>query len=750
MTFKKEGNHYRNAKSVDERRGIAKKKVLQYVEGVMNMAAGGFGFVQVGNLDKTEIGTLIEGDIFIPQGKLRGALNNDKVKVAITKIKEKGRTSKLNTKSAEGEVVKIIERNPRPYVGLLSITKKQCYVIIENKNMPYDVEVPFNPSTPDGIKIRPEYQGLKVSVLVKDFPKGSLTPIGIVTDIIGKPGENDTEMHAILAEYGLPYKFPKEVEDFANKLPTKITQKDLEGRRDFRGTTTFTIDPADAKDFDDAVSVKLLDNGNYEIGVHIADVSYYVKPGTILDKEAYSRATSVYLVDRTIPMLPEALSNNLCSLRPNEDKLCFSAVFEIDSKAKVLKSWFGRTVICSSFRFAYEEAQQLIDSNGDVKSYLPILTTHPHPNSLGAPDVTGLTKDTPNQEVVDSLLILHKLASIMRKKRFAAGSISFERPEMKILVDDKGKPLSVVEKITKSANWLIEELMLLANKEVATFVTKSVRKNPPTFVYRVHDEPNMEKIGELRGFIHHFGYKMEQTANAKQLAKALNKLMDSVKDTPECDTIQLLALRCMARAEYSTDNIGHYGLGFKYYTHFTSPIRRYPDTMVHRLLARYLEGGKSADKQAFEEYCEHSSQREQLATEAERASIKYKMAEYMKERIGEIFEGVISGVTEWGIYVQAEPTKIEGMVPLREMQDDYFRYDEENMRIVGQTSGRVFSLGDRVKIRVSRVNLEQKTIDFELLAEEQGEDSIRITNSLKDSATNKKALQKKGTKKGRK
>ena len=672
-----------------ERRGVARgtHRVCEEVEGLLEIASGGYGFVRLapkeGNSavpkkDERE-------DVFIPIGKLRGALNNDTVRVAITKPDQ--------AKGKEGEVIAIVQRSTRPYVGILQIAGKHAWVIIESKSMPYDIEVPVE-------SVKKEWQGLKVAALVKEFPRGFQTPVGEIVDVLGKPGDNNTEMHAILSEYGLPYKFPAEVEAEASKIPVKITKADLEGRRDLRKECIFTIDPADAKDFDDAVSFKVLENGNFEIGVHIADVSYYVKPKTLLDREAYARATSVYLVDRTIPMLPEALSNNLCSLRPNEDKLCFSAIFEMDSSAKVLKQWFGRTVINSSFRFAYEEAQQIIDREGDMKDYTPVMPEG----------------ETPSAEVVTAVLELHKIATVLRKKRFQAGSISFERPEMKVIVDETGKPVDVVQKVTKSANWLIEEFMLLANKAVATHVTKEIRKEAPTFVYRVHDEPNMEKVAELKTFVKHFGYKMEAADTPKQLAKSLNKLVEQLREKPECDTIELLALRCMARAQYSTNNIGHYGLGFQYYTHFTSPIRRYPDMMVHRLLSRYLAGEKSADKQMFEEYCLHSSQREQVATEAERASIKYKMAEYMKERIGKIYEGTISGVTEWGLYVQIEPEKIEGMISLRELEDDYYQFDEKTYSVKGKSSGKKYTLGDRVTVKVERASLEQKTIDFSLIS----------------------------------
>jgi ribonuclease R len=678
----------RDAERRAEGRPVRGRRAIEEIEGVLEIASGGYGFVRRAPKEDDRPGAKHDQreDVFIPIGKMRGALHNDVVRVAVLKKNEE--------KGNEGEVIGVVSRSTRPWVGLMQITGRHAWVIIENKSMPYDVEVPID-------SVQKEWQGMKVSVLVKDFPKGFQTPVGEIVDVLGKPGENDTEMHAILSEYGLPYKFPADVEAEAEKIPKKITAKDLEGRKDLRKECIFTIDPADAKDFDDAVSYKVLDNGRLEIGIHIADVSYYVRPQTVLDKEAYARATSVYLVDRTIPMLPEALSNNLCSLRPGEDKLCFSAIFEMDAAGKVYSQWFGRSVICSAFRFAYEEAQQIIDNNGDMTDYKPVMPEG----------------KIPSQEVITAVLELHKLASVLRKKRFQEGSISFERPEMKVIVDEKGKPIDVVQKVTKSANWLIEEYMLLANKAVATYVATAIRKQAPTFVYRIHDEPNMEKVAELKTFLKYFGYKLEADTPA-QLAKSLNKLVEQIHGKPECDSIELLALRSMARAQYSTDNIGHYGLGFRYYTHFTSPIRRYPDMMVHRLLSRYLAGEKSADKQAFEEYCTHSSQREQIATEAERSSVKYKMAEYMKERVGQEFEGTISGVTEWGIYVQVEPTHIEGMVSLKELTDDYYQFDEKSFRVIGKSSGRSFRLGDKVKVRVERASLEQKNIDFSLVLPE--------------------------------
>ncbi len=675
-------NRYGHKKNRSSRRNV-----IEEVTGKLSMAAGGFGFVTVPDR---------ENDIFIPAGKLNGALNNDTVKVAITRRAK-------NDHREEGEIFQIAERSKRPYIGILQITGQKAWVIMQNKNMPYDIEVPIE-------QVKPEYQGLKVAVLVKAFSRGEETPKGDIIDVLGASGENNTEMHAILTEFGLPYKFSDGVENAAGQIPVTIGPAELAGRRDFRGTCTFTIDPADAKDFDDACSLKKLDNGHWEAGVHIADVSYYVRPGSIIDKEAVDRGTSVYLVDRTVPMLPEILSNRLCSLRPGEAKLTFSAVFELDDNANVVDRWFGRTVIQSDHRFAYEEVQQLIENNGDITNYKTSIASDKNKD-----DETGLLADAPSQTVIDAVLQLHKLATLLRKKRFEKGSISFERPEMKVLVDEKGKPIEIVEKISREANWLIEEFMLLANKEVAAYVTTGLKIKAPTFVYRIHDQPDMDKITELRTFIKHFGYTMDPSDTPQQLAKALNKLLDSLKGKPECATIEILALRSMARAEYSTDNIGHYGLGFEYYTHFTSPIRRYPDMMVHRLLANYLAGGKSADKKYYEDMCRHASEREQLATEAERASVKYKMTEFMEDKIGQIYDGTISGVTDWGLYVQIEPTKVEGMVALRDIKEDYFEFDEKNYCVIGKSTHQKFTLGDKVKIKVEKTDLEQKIIDFSLV-----------------------------------
>ena len=544
--------------------------------------------------------------------------------------------------------------------------------------------------------------GMKVAAVVDDWPRSEMSPRGHIVDVLGEPGENDTEMHAILAEYALPYRFESAVANAADQISEEITAQDLAGRRDFRNVLTFTIDPADAKDFDDALSFRCLENGNYEIGVHIADVTHYVRPGSLVDKEAEERGTSVYLVDRTVPMLPEKLCNKLCSLRPNEEKLTFSAVFEMTPLGRIVSQWFGKTVIYSDFRFAYEEAQAIIEAG-------------PKAVHEGVPEA-----------VKDAVLVLNGLASKLRKKRFAAGAISFDRPEMKVEVDEKGRPVNVYQKVTKEANWLIEEFMLLANRTVAEFVAtgcrgvgdapaKGARRQAKTFVYRVHDEPNPEKVESLRNFIGNFGYRMGPTNSGKDISKELNSLFAAAKDTPEYNAIELLSLRTMAKARYDTENLGHYGLAFKYYTHFTSPIRRYPDMLVHRLLAQYLEGGESAKKDTYDKLCKHASEREIVAAEAERASIKYKLVEFMQDKVGYVFGGHVSGLTEWGMYVEIEPTMIEGMVPLRDIRSDYFEFDADHYRLVGKRTGIVYNLGDPVRIRVKKTNLEQKLLDYELI-----------------------------------
>ena len=625
--------------------------------GVVSMTREGFAFLIVAGM---------ENDIFLAAKKLHGALHGDTVTVAVSK--ERG-GSRIN-----GEVVEIISRSKKPYIGILQIINHKAWVIIESKNMPYDVLV--TGKTPEQV-----INGYKVAILITGWNRREGAPEGTLIDVLGRPGENNTEMHAILTEFGLPYRFEADVEADAASISDTISEEEIRERKDFRGITTFTIDPFDAKDFDDALSFRELPNGNREVGVHIADVTHYVKPESLTDKEAFERGTSVYLVDRTVPMLPEKLCNQLCSLRPHEDKLCFSAVFELNIKAQVVNSWFGRTVIRSDYRFDYEEAQQIIE--------------------------------TGSGPIAKEIGILHALANELRTERFRRGAISFERPEYKVNVDEQGKPLGVQIKESKASNWLIEEFMLLANRSVARYV-RTLSKTS-TFVYRIHEEPNIDKITAFRTFITHFGYKIKQPNSPRELSKELNKLLGKVRNKPQANAIEMMALRAMARARYSTDNLGHYGLAFKDYTHFTSPIRRYPDMLAHRLLAHYLSGGKSENKAHYEALCKHASEREQLATEAERASIKYKMVEFMQDKVGQVFEGMITGLTEWGMYVELNELHVEGMIALRDIRDDYFQFDAESYTLRSRSTGRVYRLGDQVSIRVVRTNLEQKLLDFTLV-----------------------------------
>ena len=674
-----------------ERSRKKKARFIPEYEGTVMMSREGFVFVRIEGQEE---------DVFVKASKTRGALHGDTVRVAVTQEREG------NVRRRSGEIIAIIERSRKPFVGILHIVGKQAWVLMSSKTMPYDISVPI----PEGGQ-----RGMKVAAVVDEWPRGENGPIGHVVDILGMPGENDTEMHAILAEFGLPYKFEKAVEDAADLISDEITDKDRAGRKDFRKVLTFTIDPADAKDYDDALSFRKLEDGNYEVGVHIADVSYYVKPGSPVDVEAQARGTSVYLVDRTVPMLPEKLSNKLCSLRPNEEKLTFSAVFEITPMGKVINPWFGRTEIISDYRFSYELAQAIIDAGDEAMK-----------QSFGEGSECGIVPD----EVKEAVLTLNKLALKFRKKRFAAGAVSFDRPEMKVDIDENGKPIGVHQKFSKEANWLIEEFMLLANKSVAEFVASGGKmggkalKGAKTFVYRVHDEPNLEKVTGLREFAGNLGYKMGPIGSGKDIALSLNNLLTDAKEKPELGAIQILALRAMAKACYSTDNIGHYGLAFKFYTHFTSPIRRYPDLMVHRLLAMYLRGAESQSLDYYTAQCKHASEREVIAAEAERESVKYKLVEFMEDKVGQEFDGHVSGVTQWGIYVEIEPTKIEGMIPYRTIRSDFYDFDEDHYRAVGRRHHGIIKLGDPLRIRVKGTNLEQKLLDYELVEPEHENDPV--------------------------
>lgn len=642
----------------EERRG--KYKLISrggYVTGIVSMTPKGTAFIRTDEIDE---------DIFVSQSNLNRALDGDEVKVHLYARRKKY--------THEGEVIEIVKRSRKTIVGTIEISKNFAFLIPDKKTIPYDIFIPVT-------KLKKAQNKQKVIARINEWPSKAKNPIGEIIEVLGNPGEHQVEIHAIMAEFELPFKFPAKVIKSAEKISDEITEEEIKKRRDFRNILTFTIDPADAKDFDDALSIQYFDDNTYEVGIHIADVTHYVKPNTTLEAEALKRATSVYLVDRVVPMLPERLSNQICSLRPDEEKLTFSAVFKLDAQGKVLKQWFGKTIIKSDKRFTYQEAQQIIE----------------------------------NQEgtFATEINTLNQLAKKLRQKRFNAGAIAFDRVEPKFELDEKGNPLKVYFKISKDSNKLIEEFMLLANRKVAEFIGKpeNDQRKPKTFVYRIHDLPDPDKLTNFANFIKRFGYSID-IESPQKTADSLNMLLENVKGRGEQNVVEQLAIRSMAKAEYSIDNIGHYGLSFQYYTHFTSPIRRYPDMMVHRLLQKYLADGKSAQKNIFAEKCKHSSKMERKASQAEWASIKYKQVEFMKDKIGDVFDGAISGVTEWGLYVELEENKIEGMIMIKDLGDDYYYFDEKNYCLTGQVTKNSYQLGNKLKVQIVRVNLERKQLDF--------------------------------------
>ncbi len=670
---------------------LVAKKQLEQVEPGRYRLLSRAGY-KTGKLDMTQHGYAFlvsedsDDDVFIARNNLKKALDGDLVKVFVYPAR------KQNSRT-EGEVVEILERARDSFVGTVEISRNYAFLIPDSRKMPFDIFIPLE-------KLNGVEHGQKAIAKIIDWPEKVKNPFGEIMDILGYPGENDTEMHSILAEFDLPLKFSADVEAYAEKIPDEISDAEIKNRRDFRGVPTFTIDPADAKDFDDALSLQPLEGGLWEVGVHIADVSHYVKTKTILDNDAYDRATSVYLVDRVVPMLPEKLSNGVCSLRPHEDKLTFSAVFKMNEQGEVLDEWFGRTIIHSDRRFDYSEAQKIIEGQeGDMKK---------------------------------EILKLYEISKVLKEKRFENGSINFEREEVKFHLAEDGTPTGIYFKVQKEANWLIEEFMLLANLRVAAYASRGGKYEKDvspaerqgqskkkqigkTFVYRIHDNPDPEKLESFTRFIGKFGYNLNPQQSSRRLSTALNNLLDQVQGSKEQNVLEMMALRSMAKARYSTNNIGHYGLAFKDYTHFTSPIRRYPDLMVHRLLAHYLNQGESKNAETYENRCQHCSEMERRAIDAERASIKYKQVEFMQDKVGKQFDGVVSGLTDWGIYVEIVENKCEGMVSIKSIVDDFYEFNEEEYMIVGRQSGRKFEIGDEVRIEVMNANLSRRQLDYKLV-----------------------------------